>query len=165
MDRNSLWFVHENSIYNVNSHLKTVSLAQCKLDRIPQSLMRILFLEKLDLSKNNINSIYSNDLFDNTHIHEIDLANNPLKYISSGALLTVPNLKVLDLSNTKLNYVPKAILNLHSNLTVNLKHCLVECTCDLTWLRNMTADITIIGECDTISESIQNYWKFRVPKC
>ncbi|XP_069104156.1 leucine-rich repeat-containing G-protein coupled receptor 4-like [Argopecten irradians] len=172
MDRNRLWYINDAMVSYVRGYLYNVSLRSCSLDRIPQAILRIIYLRNLDLSENNINSIYSNDFtfrYQNlTHEHLVflNLANNPLAYIAKDSFVNLVKLTELNITSTQLTAIPKALDLVPSLTHVYVHNTPVECTCDLKWIQSSTAvNVIFDGECDTITQSIGEYITKRVPSC
>ncbi|XP_033760602.1 leucine-rich repeat-containing protein 4C-like [Pecten maximus] len=172
MDGNHLWYINDAMVSYVRGYMYTISLKSCNLDRIPQAILRIRYLRNLDLSDNNINSIYSNDLTfgDNGEIHEhlvsLNLANNPLAYIANNSFRALVALRELNINSTALTAIPKALGGVSSLQKVYVHDTTIECTCDLKWIQTSTANhVNFEGECDTITQNIQEYIQNRIPSC
>lgn len=172
MDDNRLWFINDAMVSYVRGFMYNVSLKSCSLDRIPQTILRIRNLRSLDLSNNNINSIYSNDFTfsDGNQTHEhlqvLNLANNPLAYIASTAFVNLVKLQELNITSTDLKAIPQAVGKVPSLKKVYVHDTPVECTCELKWIHSSNArNVDFEGECDTITQSIGNYIKRRIPNC
>ncbi|XP_021372157.1 leucine-rich repeat protein soc-2 homolog [Mizuhopecten yessoensis] len=172
MDKNRLWYINDAMVSYVRGFMYNVSLRSCSLDRIPQAILRIRNLRYLDLSDNNINSIYSNDFTfsDGNQTHEhlevLNLAKNPLAYIASTAFTNLVKLRELNITSTELQAIPQAVGRVPSLRKVYVHDTPVECTCDLKWIPSSNArNVTFEGECDTITQSIEKYISDRVPTC
>lgn len=168
MNRNKLWYVADNAVNLLKqSQLTKMGLSGCNLDRIPQALLQLQLLTKLDVSENNIQSIERFDMSNHTKISFLNVSSNPLAYISTEALKDLPALHELDFSRTRMTQIPMAILNTHALTKLNLKNCNIECTCDLTWITQQLNGTSIIfeGTCETIEKPISAYIKVRVPTC
>lgn len=162
MDRNHLWYVTDNMVDNVVGHMYNVSLSSCNLDRIPQAILRIRYLRNLDLSYNNINSIYGNDLATSSSPHEhlatLNLSHNPIAYIAKTSFLYLVLLGEVDLSSTALTEVPKAVGDAPYLTYVHMENTRVECTCELKWITRLGHHAPrIYGDCETITKDINTY--------
>jgi hypothetical protein len=92
-----------------------------------------------------------------------------INYISNQALSGLINLRKLEMRNVLLKRVPCAIeamiRNHHSGfILINLSENKLECNCGLKWLYDLKNDIKnqsksfkLIGNCDTINSSIDDY--------
>jgi len=154
----------------VHTQVEFLSLAHCQLTRVPSSLASVHSLRSLDLSNNRLLSIDTGELASLTGLRVLNLRGNPLRTISRDAFAGMDNLSVLDLSFTNLTDVPKALQNLSGLRTLLLKGILVDCTCNLVWVRNWLtlfgkADLEIDGECGTINQSLHDYIFYRLLRC
>ncbi|XP_060067481.1 leucine-rich repeat and immunoglobulin-like domain-containing nogo receptor-interacting protein 2 [Ylistrum balloti] len=172
MDDNRLWYINDAMVSYVRGYMFNVSLRGCSLDRVPQAILRIKHLQNLDLSKNNINSIYSNDFTFNDgslhheHLKFLNLASNPLAYIASTSFERLAALTEVNITSTALKAIPCALGNVPSLSKVYVHNTPVECTCDLKWIQATEAShVTFEGECETITQNIQDYITKRIPLC
>ena len=176
MSLNDLKFVSDIAA-NFVSQIQHLSMRNSNITRVPAALEDIKALITLDLSDNKIHSIDRKDIQILPHIKDLNFNNNPILYISDGAFDKNYQLEVLELRNTSLTKVPCALESLLENIsrrgqrrnfgfTIDLRDDKIECTCELKWLddlitpylRNHTmSKLNILGECDTIISSIQDY--------
>ncbi|XP_063430698.1 leucine-rich repeat-containing G-protein coupled receptor 5-like [Mytilus trossulus] len=167
MGRNSLWYVADDALsLLINASITKMGLSGCHLDRIPQALLKLPSMAELDVSNNNIQSIERYDMSNQTTITHLNVSHNPLAYISTEAFQSLPKLGVIDFSSTAMTQIPRAILNTPALTTLDLSHCLIECTCDLTWILNSRLPAkTFLGTCETIEQPVETYIQSRVPTC
>ncbi|CAC5411957.1 unnamed protein product [Mytilus coruscus] len=167
MGRNNLWYVADDALsLLINASITKMGLSGCQLDRIPQALLKLPSMAELDVSNNNIQSIERYDMSNQPTITKLNVSHNPLAYISTEAFQSLPALEVIDFSSTAMTQIPKAIINTPALKTLNLANCLIECTCDLTWItRRLHQGKTFIGTCETIEQPVETYIQTRVPTC
>ena len=168
LDNNQLWVIRDFDVEHTAGPIQSISLRNCQLYRIPNTLFRLSKLERLDLSYNKIKSIESNDFYFSLDVsrqhspilRSIDLSHNPLAYVEEVAFNILQHLESIDLSNTQLPTVPKALMHNQALNTVYLNNTLVECTCQLRWINTdpgFKNRVHIYGDCDTISHPINDY--------
>jgi len=86
--------------------------------KIPTSISNLIYLEKLDISENNLKSLPSS--IDNLNSLKIlDLSRNKLKSFPK-ALFSLKNLKKLDLSYNELQNIPSSLLSLKDLEEINI---------------------------------------------
>ena len=172
MDKNNLRFVSDKSAIAVQN-ITSLSLIHSGITRIPGAIQDINNLQSIDLSQNNIHSIEREDLRNSTKLETIKLNNNPLMYISVDAFYNLSNIQNIELRNTNLTAIPCSLkyLCLESHdITIDLTGNKIDCTCSLKWLYDWSTSVsnhqfTILGECETITSSIDNYLKTDVASC
>ncbi len=86
--------------------------------RIPTSISNLIYLEKLDISENNLKSLPSSIEKLKT-LKILDLSLNRLKSIPE-CLFSLKNLKILDLSYNKLQTIPSSVKNLKKLAELNI---------------------------------------------
>ena len=167
--RNDLQFISDRSVSVVgNNNITTLNLQFCNLNRIPGALSKLTEIINLDLSNNTITTIEKNDIQKLRHLRSLNISFNPLQYISRSTFYDLKALEELILHDTDLFQVPKAVTNLphlrHLDLSNNPPT--IECNCNMKWLScylsNNTA-LTIVGQCYTIDQDIQNYATVDIP--
>ncbi len=119
-----------------------LSIFNCGIKAFPHEILRLKFLKRLALRRNNIERL-PNEIGFLSNLESLDLRLNSLKtlphaigllfklknlIVSSNNLMTIPGsigdvlmLKNLNLSNNKLKGIPEAVKNLHSLKSLNLK--------------------------------------------
>ncbi|KAL3848491.1 hypothetical protein ACJMK2_019350 [Sinanodonta woodiana] len=171
--RNRLEFVSDASVQKIASTKLTIlKLENCDLDRIPGALSQLTSLNDLDLSHNRIYTIERNDLLQLNQLRHLTLNSNDVGYISNSSFQGLTALRKLELANTRLTLVPEAIRNIPNLEELDLTNtdALIECNCErMIWLyqhlkalRDLHKNLTIYGECETITEGIENYAWTRV---
>ena len=178
LDGNRLLYIREAAVDMVNnSRIRTLSLANCSLDRIPGAIAfssgnYLNNLVHLNLDHNNIQSIDRNDLHDLKNLESITLVGNSLQYISEHAFWNMSKLSDINLEGTQMREIPSAIENIVDApiVNINMNGTKVECTCSLVdfqkiYVARSDQVLHIAGECDTIHQTIHDYLTNRVPNC
>ena len=80
--------------------IKSLSLQNSQLSRIPYHLRNCIHIETLDLSVNQIKTI-GPELLECTNLQDINLSTNALKTLHI-EISNMPNLRTVDLSNNKI---------------------------------------------------------------
>lgn len=174
MDENDLKFVSDKSASAV-THISDLSLQNSGITRVPGAIQDITDLNVLDLSNNNIHAIETNDLKESTELFTLKLSNNPILYISNDAFASQRKLRRLEMRNVLLKKVPcaiEAMLRHHrlGHVFIDLSGNQIECNCGLRWLYQIiddgiSASFHLVGNCDTINSSIQNYVSTQLSSC
>lgn len=174
MDENDLKFVSDKSASAV-THISDLSLQNSGITRVPGAIQDITDLNVLDLSNNNIHAIETNDLKESTELFTLKLSNNPILYISNDAFASQRKLRRLEMRNVLLKKVPcaiEAMLRHHrlGHVFIDLTGNQIECNCGLRWLYQIiddgiSASFHLVGNCDTINSSIQNYVSTQLSSC
>ncbi|KAL3848497.1 hypothetical protein ACJMK2_019349 [Sinanodonta woodiana] len=174
--RNRLEFVSDSSVQKIASTKLTIlNLEACELDRIPGALSQLTSLRDLDLSYNRIYTIERNDLQQLNQLVNLTLSYNDVGYISDSSFKGLSALRKLELRNSNLTIVPEAIKNIPNLDVLDLTNTYprfprIECNCErMIWLyqhlkalRDLHKNLTIYGECETITDGIENYAWTRV---
>ncbi|TFG20492.1 MAG: hypothetical protein EU529_14810 [Promethearchaeota archaeon] len=75
----TFWKARESTVYHIeDKHVKEINLNNLKLNKFPDILGQLIYLEKINLSNNNINSIPFSALKDLKYLKELNLSNNPI---------------------------------------------------------------------------------------
>lgn len=173
IDDNPLDFLSEESAENLKT-LQELSIRNCSLERIPAALSTIANLKAIDLSKNAIETIEQRDLVGFANITSLTLSDMPLKYISRDSLQPLYSMKELIMNNTQLTEVPIAINFTTSLVKVSIGMNHLDCMCEnMVWLlvklsrcsTPSTRPMTVIGDCDTIHSTVEDYLTHYTPNC
>lgn len=174
MDENDLKFVSDKSASAV-THISDLSLKNSGITRVPGAIQDITNLNVLDLSNNSIHAIETNDLKECTELFILKLSHNPILYISDDAFANQTKLRRLEMRNVLLKKVPcaiEAMLRHHrlGHVIIDLSGNQIECNCGLRWLYQIindgiSASFNLVGNCDTINSSIQDYVKKQLSSC
>ncbi|WAR28650.1 LGR4-like protein [Mya arenaria] len=152
------------------TNLSDLSLANCHLKRIPNQLGHIATLCKLDFSFNKISVIESGDLSNAGQLHTLSLKGNPLQFIGRAEFFGLNSLTTVDLSDTLLSEFPRAVQNLPNVKLINLAGTRIECICNMRWVFTwiemfQKTTLEIVGNCESIDQSLQDYIKIRLKTC
>ena len=174
MDENDLKFVSDKSA-SAATHISDLSLQNSGITRVPGAIQDITDLNVLDLSHNSIHAIETNDLKESTELFTLKLSNNPILYISDDAFASQTKLRRLEMRNVLLKKVPcaiEAMLRNHrlGHVFIDLSGNQIECNCGLRWLYQIISDgihasFNLVGNCDTINSSIQQYVNTQLSSC
>lgn len=176
LDENNMKFVSDKSA-NAVTQISSLSLQNSGITRVPGAIQDITLLNVLDLSNNRIHAIETHDFRKSSELLTIKLNNNPILYISDQALSSLIKLRKLEMKNVQLKRVPCAIEAMIRNhrygfVLINLSGNKLECNCGLKWLYDLKNDIKnqsksfkVIGNCDTIESSIEEYLDQQLHLC
>ena len=167
---NHLIYVTEDAIQSIgNGKLVYLSLSDCGLKRIPGALSNLTSIIDLDLSSNNMRTIESQDLVALPNLVSVSFRGNPLKYISLSSFHGLTSLQRLDFSYTPLTVIPDAIQGLNNLRNIDFSYALVDCTCDIVWVKRWielhNVNVILDGRCETIDSLLQTYIIERLPHC
>jgi len=114
--------------------LKQLYMDNCSLIEIP-SLLDLQNLKLINLSTNNIPTVYSRDFQGLSLLQKLDLSNNPITVIQEGAFNRLESLQYLSISNTRLTSLSESVLGANQELVnINLSGNKWNCNCDSVWL-------------------------------
>ena len=114
--------------------LKQLYMDNCSLIEIP-SLLDLQNLKLINLSTNNIPTVYSRDFQGLSLLQRLDLSNNPITVIQEGAFNRLESLQYLSISNTRLTSLSESVLGANQELVnINLSGNKWNCNCDSVWL-------------------------------
>ncbi|VDI66926.1 Hypothetical predicted protein [Mytilus galloprovincialis] len=175
MDENNLKFVSDKSAKSV-TQITSLSLQHSGITRIPGAIQDIPYLNILDLSNNSIHAIETNDLKESAELLNLKLNNNPILYISDKAFVNQTKLHRLELKGIEIKRVPcalEAMIRRHQPgyIIVDLSNNKIECNCGLKWLFDVKNDrltrtrFRIVGNCDTVDKTIQDYLDSDLATC
>ncbi|VDI66928.1 uncharacterized protein LOC143066926 [Mytilus galloprovincialis] len=175
MDENNLKFVSDKSAKAV-TQITSLSLQHSGITRIPGAIQDITYLNILDLSNNSIHAIETNDLKESAELLTLKLNNNPILYISDKAFVNQTKLRRLELKGIAIKRVPcalEAMIRRHQPgyVIVDLSNNKIECNCGLKWLFDVKNDrhtrtrFRIVGNCDTVDKTIQDYLDSDLATC
>ena len=170
LEGNSLVFISDESVrYMQNTALKYFSLKNCGLKRIPGAISELKHLLELDLSGNLIRTIEAPDIVHMPTLQTVSFSRNPIKYISRSAFRGLSSLTLLDMSSSDITVLPQSIQNIRHLKILDLTDSQVDCTCDLYWVKRWMniyeKNVTFLGDCETIQESVESYINYRIPTC
>lgn len=107
----------EDAFVGLKSVLEVISLADCRLNRIPEALTRLAQLRTLHLDRNRI-SIVSKGIFrKNERLVRLFLQRNSIRHIEDGSFDALVFLEELKLSENQLASIPRRLLSKLSRLT------------------------------------------------
>ncbi|CEF63147.1 Leucine-rich repeat and Leucine-rich repeat, typical subtype and Leucine rich repeat 4-containing protein [Strongyloides ratti] len=96
-----------NNMFNVpKKNLRYLDLSKNKLNQVPsQEIRNSLNLTYLSLANNNISEVYQFQFMNLPSLKSLILHSNNLKKISTMAFMNVPNLQILDIHSNKLSSI------------------------------------------------------------
>ena len=115
-----LKYIEESDI-TTDSILSNLDLSDNGFTQIPEALQRLVHLQRLDLSNNNIITLEDLSVRNMPGLVWISLDRNPLSYISDTAFKNMSSLQTLMLENVQMTVLPRAVLTLPSLNYISLR--------------------------------------------
>lgn len=107
----------EDAFVGLESELEVISLADCRLDRIPAAMARLAQLRTLHLDRNRISFVSKRIFRKNERLVRVFLQRNSIKRIEDGSFDSLVFLEELKLSENQLASIPRQLLTKLSRLT------------------------------------------------
>jgi Leucine-rich repeat (LRR) protein len=157
----------DNSIIPPDAHLETIFLSNNLFERIPSALNKFKSLQNLYIDSNKIRAVESVDLYGLSNLTTLYLNDNPLAYINPDAFSHNPSLNELYLQNTQIDHVPQAVVGLSNLNELYLEGNLIDCTCEMTYLRhwNVSAVTEFSTQCASSTETIKTFVMTSLQSC
>lgn len=107
----------EDAFVGLESVLEVISLADCRLNRIPAAMARLAQLRTLHLDRNRISLVSKGTFRKNVKLVRVFLQRNSIKRIEEGSFDSLVFLEELKLSENQLASIPRHLLSRLSRLT------------------------------------------------